>query len=47
MVLFALVTAVLNVIYCSFNQNNLGMNIALGTYSIVMAILSLRKDTNE
>lgn len=47
MVLFALVTAVLNVVYCVFNQNNLGMNIALGAYSIVMAILSLRKDENE
>lgn len=47
MVAFALVTAVLNVIYCLFNQNNLGMAVALGAYSIVMAILSLRKDANE
>lgn len=47
MVAFALITAVLNVIYCTFNQNNLGMAIALGAYSIVMAILSLRKGTNE
>lgn len=47
MVVFALVTAVLNVVSCLFSQNHLEMVIALSAYSIVMAILSLRKDENE
>lgn len=47
MVLLALVTAVLNVVSCAFSNNHLEMVIALGAYSIVMAILSLRKDENE
>ena len=42
--LFALVVATLNVISCVFFQSNIETVIALSAYSVVMAILSLRKE---